>query len=53
VIAEWRRGTGQTTGQRIALLKDVELLEVTRRLEDVAQIYVDRLVMPSDAGQAP
>jgi len=50
VIAELRRGTGQTTGQRIALLKDVELLEVTRRVEDVAQIYVERLVMPSDPG---
>lgn len=50
VIAELRRGTGQTTGQRIALLRTAELLEITRPVEDVAQFYIDRLVMPNDPG---
>jgi predicted nucleic acid-binding protein len=50
VIAELRRGTDQTTGRRIALLKNVELLEVTMQVEDVAQVYVDRLVTVNDPG---
>ena len=50
VVAELRRGTGETTGQRIALLKDVELLEITDEVEDVAKIYIDRVVMPHDPG---
>ncbi len=50
VIAELQRGTGETTEQRIALLRDAELLEVTSRVEDVANIYIQRLVMPNDPG---
>ncbi len=50
VVAELRRGAGETTGQRISLLKDVELLEVTDQVEDVANVYIDRLVMPDDPG---
>ena len=50
VIAELRRGTGETTAQRIALLNDAGLLEITRQVEDVANIYIDRLVMPKDPG---
>lgn len=53
VIAELRKGTGETTEQRVALLRDAELLEVTSRVEDVAGIYIQRLVMPNDpAGDA-
>jgi len=50
VIAELRRGTGETTGQRISLLKDVQLIQVTKQVEDVAEVYIKRLVMPSDPG---
>ena len=50
VITELRRGTGKTTGQRISLLKDVELIQVTKQVEDVANVYIERLVMPNDPG---
>lgn len=50
VIAELRRGTGKTTTRRISLLKNVELLEVTRQVEDVANVYIERRVMPNDPG---
>ena len=38
VVAELRRGTSETTGRRISLLKDVELLEITDEVDDVAKI---------------
>ena len=50
VVAELRRGTCETTEQRVCLLKDAELLEVTSHVEDVANIYIERLVMPNDPG---
>jgi len=50
VITELRRGTGKTREQRISLLKDAELLEVNNQVEDVANVYIERLVMPSDPG---
>ena len=50
VIAELRRGSGENTELRIALLADSDLLEITREVEDVANIYIQRLVMPSDPG---
>lgn len=50
VVAELRRATGKTTSQRISLLKGAELLEITNHVEDIAKIYVDRLVMPGDPG---
>ena len=50
VVAELRRGTGKTTGQRLSLLANLELLEITDTVEDVAKIYIDRLVMPNDPG---
>jgi len=53
VIAELRRGSAGKTEERIALLEDVELLEVTSQVEEVARIYIDKLVMPNDpAGDA-
>lgn len=50
VIAELRRGTGDTTEQRISLLNNADLLEITQQVEDVANIYIERLVMPNDPG---
>lgn len=53
VITELRRGSGETRDRRIALLKDVPLLEITGEVEDLAQVYIDKLVMPGDpAGDA-
>ena len=50
VIAELRCGTGENTQRRLELLADVDLLEITRQVEDVASIYIQRLVMPNDPG---
>ena len=53
VVAELPRGSGETRDQRIALLRDVPLLEITGEVEDLAQVYIDKLVMPDDpAGDA-
>jgi len=54
VIAELQRGTveGLKT-QRIALISDLNLLEVSHEVMDIATIYIDRLVMPrGGAGDA-
>ena len=48
VIAELGRGASEKTLERIALLKDVELLEITDEVEEIAAIYIDKLVMPDD-----
>lgn len=50
VIAELRRGTRDAAEQRISLLDDADLLEITQQVEDVASIYIQRLVMPNDPG---
>jgi len=50
VIAELRRGTRDAAEQRISLLNDADLLEITQQVEDVASIYIQRLVMPNDPG---
>jgi hypothetical protein len=50
VITELRRGTEKITETRVALLKTTELLEVTEFATDVANIYIQRLVMPNDPG---
>ena len=53
VIGELRRGTHPAVRHRIELLKGVELLDVTEEVEEIAQIYIARLVMPKDpAGDA-
>jgi len=51
VIAELQRGTlDEEKAQRLALLKGIKILEFTPEVRKVARIYVDRLVMPRDAG---
>jgi hypothetical protein len=53
VVAELSRGKGSSTQERLSLLDGLELLQVTDEVEDIARIYVSRLVMPSDpAGDA-
>jgi hypothetical protein len=48
VITELGRGASEKTRERIALLKDIELLEITEKVEEVAAIYIDKLVVPND-----
>ena len=53
VVAELRRGLRETVSQRITLLNDVQLLQITSEVEDIAAIYIDKQVMPDDpAGDA-
>jgi predicted nucleic acid-binding protein len=54
VIAELQRGTLEDLKkQRIGLISDLNLLEVSDDVMEIATIYVDRLVMPRDgAGDA-
>ncbi len=54
VIAELQRGTVEDLKtQRIALISDLNLLEVSHEVVDIATIYIDRLVMPrGGAGDA-
>ena len=48
VIAELGRGVCEKTLERIALLKDIEMLEIVEEVEEAAAIYIDKLVMPND-----
>lgn len=54
VIAELQRGTIENLKTlRIALISDLNLLEVSLEVMDIATIYINRLVMPRDgAGDA-
>jgi predicted nucleic acid-binding protein len=48
VFAELARGTSEKTDARIALLEGIELLEITEDIEELAKVYIDKLVMPND-----
>ncbi|NJL28775.1 MAG: type II toxin-antitoxin system VapC family toxin [Thermoanaerobaculia bacterium] len=48
VVAELRRGTSDRAIDRINLLQEVELLTITDEIEEIAKIYVDKMVMPRD-----
>ena len=51
MIAELERGTrNEERVQRLSLLEGLKLLEITAAVRQVARIYVDRLLMPQDAG---
>jgi predicted nucleic acid-binding protein len=50
VVAELRRGAGEKTEARVALLKDVELLDIASEVEEITRIYIDKAVMPNDPG---
>jgi len=53
VIAELQQGTSKATKDRIELLKDLELLTITKEIKEIAAIYIEKLVMPNDpAGDA-
>lgn len=48
VVAELRRGTSDRTVDRVDLLRNAELLEITAEVEEIANIYIEKLVMPRD-----
>ena len=48
VVQELRRGSEQITLNRISLLEDVELFDPTVEISQIAQIYMERLIMPQD-----
>ena len=53
VIDELRRGTSHKTEKRISLLDKALIVPITDEVVHIAQIYVDKLAMPSDpAGDA-
>lgn len=48
VINELSDGTSEKTQDRINLVKDLEMLSVTTEIDQIAQTYIDRLIMPQD-----
>ena len=48
VIEEISEGTGEKTQKRLDLMKTVELLPITHEIEQIARVYIERLVMPND-----
>ncbi len=48
VIDELRQGIGKNTEERIVLLDDMGILPITNEVIEIAQIYIDKLVMPKD-----
>lgn len=51
VIEELIRGESDATQARLDLLEGIELLPITDRIEQIEQIYIDRLVMPQNIGE--
>ncbi len=53
VISELRQGKNKITADRINLLKELELLKITKEIEELTAIYIEKKVMPNDpAGDA-
>jgi len=48
VIAELRRGKSDAVEDRIRLMDGVQLLPITEEVEAIAQIYIDKMIMPRD-----
>ena len=48
VVQELRRGSDQIILNRISLLEGVELFDPTVEISQIAQIYVERLIMPQE-----
>ena len=48
VVQELRRGSEPITSNRISLLEDVELFDPTVEISQIAQIYMERLIMPQE-----
>jgi predicted nucleic acid-binding protein len=52
VIDELRRGSSDKTRERLALLDGMIILPITDEIVEIAQIYIDKLVMPKAPGDA-
>jgi len=52
VIEELRRGASEKKEHRIALLEGMVALPITDEIVEIAQIYIDKLVMPKAPGDA-
>ncbi|MFH1268272.1 MAG: type II toxin-antitoxin system VapC family toxin [Planctomycetota bacterium] len=48
VIDELRHGTGGKNEERISLLDQAIVLPITDEVVEIAQVYIDKLVMPLD-----
>ena len=48
VETELRQGTGRTTQDRLALLAGFEIFVSSIEILQIAQIYIDRLIMPKE-----
>lgn len=48
VAEELRRGIEQITHDRLALLEGIEIFEPTIEIAEIAQIFIDRLIMPRE-----
>ena len=48
VIDELRRGTSEKTQARIDLIKDIEMLPAPLKINQIAQTYIDKSIMPQD-----
>jgi predicted nucleic acid-binding protein len=51
VIAELERGVNEQVQARLALLSNVELLEISSEVREIVRIYIQRLVMPNDPAE--
>jgi predicted nucleic acid-binding protein len=49
VIDEPSRGDHPDKAAKLALLKDIPLMEITARAEEVAGVYIERKLMPRDS----
>lgn len=50
VILELERGSREKTADRLQLVSQIELLDITHDIERIVTTYIDRLVMPRDPG---
>lgn len=48
VIDELRKGTSKKTEERISLLDGMDILTITDDVIEIANIYIERFVMPKD-----
>jgi len=50
VIMELQGGSNEKTPDRLELISNLELLDITADIEEIVSTYIDRLVMPRDPG---
>ncbi len=50
VILELQRGSTEKTSERLALIADLELLDINEAVERIVATYIERRVMPNDPG---